>query len=69
MLGVGSHLPALSLFMSKRLREDSDSSWFWEGHESHSCRKHRKINVGFTACGKTRLCFCFWVAQRFTAAI
>ncbi|MGA7557355.1 MAG: hypothetical protein WBW12_00425 [Terriglobales bacterium] len=24
---------------------------------------------GFTACGKTRFWSCFWVAQRFTAAI
>jgi hypothetical protein len=35
---------------------DSDVDFDREGH-------------GFTGCGKTRFCSCFWVAQRFTAAI
>jgi len=31
--------------------------------------EHEREGHSFTACGKTRCCPCFWVAQRFSAAI
>jgi len=43
------------VLLSSRLRKNSASRRFWEGHEFHSCRNCLEINSGFQPLGKAAL--------------